>query len=83
MRLINANELTEHIYRDRLDSRERIANLVERMPTIKPLRKLTDEIATFKKCVKSDNSDYLAGYLCALSAVEGMIAMMEVEQDDE
>lgn len=35
MRLIDADELIEHIWRDRLDSRERIANLVESMPTIK------------------------------------------------
>lgn len=35
MRLINADELIEHVWRDRVDSRERIANLVESMPTIK------------------------------------------------
>ena len=34
MRLIDADELMEHIWRDRLDSRERIANLVESMPTV-------------------------------------------------
>lgn len=50
---------------------------IDAMPTIQPdngLQKLADEIATFKRCVKSENSDYLTGYLCALSAVEGMIA---------
>lgn len=36
-----------------------------------PLKK---EIADFKRTVKCDNSDYLTGYICALSAVEGMIA---------
>lgn len=35
MRLIDGDELIEHVWRDRLDSRERIANLVESMPTIK------------------------------------------------
>ena len=35
MRVIDADELIEHVWRDRLDSRERIANLVESMPTIK------------------------------------------------
>ena len=35
---------------------------------------LKKEIADFKRTVKSDNSDYLTGYICALSAVEGMIA---------
>ena len=38
------------------------------------LQNLAEEIAQFKRCVKSENSDYLTGYLCALSAVEGMIA---------
>ena len=50
---------------------------IDEQPTIQPdngLQKLADEIATFKRCVKSENSDYLTGYLCALSAVEGMIA---------
>lgn len=37
MRLIDADELIEHVWRDRLDSRERIANLVESMPTIKAI----------------------------------------------
>lgn len=38
MRLIDADELIEHVWRDRLDSRELIANLVESMPTIEPQR---------------------------------------------
>lgn len=40
-----------------------------------PLKK---EIADFKRTVKCDNSDYLTGYICALSAVEGMIAEQPV-----
>lgn len=36
MRLIDGDELLEHVWRDRLDTRERIANLVKSMPTIKP-----------------------------------------------
>ncbi|WP_303834682.1 hypothetical protein [Ruminococcus flavefaciens] len=35
MRLIDADELTEMVWRERLDTRERIANLVARQPTIK------------------------------------------------
>ena len=35
MRLIDADELIEHVWRDRVDSRERIANLVKSMPTVK------------------------------------------------
>ena len=37
------------------------------------IKSLKAQIAEFKRCVKSDNSDYLTGYICALSAVEGMI----------
>lgn len=37
MRLIDGDELIEHVWRDRLDSRERIANLVKSMPTIKTI----------------------------------------------
>ena len=36
MRLIDADELIEHVWRDRLDSRERIANLVKSMPSAEP-----------------------------------------------
>ena len=43
------------------------------------LQKLADEIASFKRCVKSENRDYLTGYLSALSVVEGMIADMRRE----
>lgn len=32
-RLIDADELIEHVWREDLDTREKIANLVERMPT--------------------------------------------------
>ena len=34
MRAIDGDELLEHVWRERLDSRERIAELVERMPTL-------------------------------------------------
>lgn len=35
MRLIDADELMEHVYRDRLDTRERIAEMIANCPTIK------------------------------------------------
>ncbi len=35
MRPIDADELLEHVWRDKLDSRELIAKLVETQPTIK------------------------------------------------
>ena len=57
----------------------RSVKAIKQLPPIQPdngLQKLADEIASFKRCVKSDNSDYLTGYLSALSVVEGMIADM-------
>ena len=36
MRLINADALMEHVYRDRLDNRELIAEMVRNAPTIAP-----------------------------------------------
>jgi uncharacterized protein YfcZ (UPF0381/DUF406 family) len=35
MRLIDADELLEHVWRDKLDSREAIAKMVKSAPTIK------------------------------------------------
>ena len=52
MRLIDADELIEHIWRDRLDSRERIADLVESMPTIKAV--LTGGVIPYS--IKSDGT---------------------------
>ena len=37
-------------------------------------KKLIEEIADFKRCQKSENCDYLTGYISALSAVEGIIS---------
>ena len=39
MRLINADALMEHVYRDRLNNRELIAEMVRNAPTIEPERK--------------------------------------------
>lgn len=39
MRLIDGDALMEHVYRDRLDSRELIAEMVRNAPTIEPGRK--------------------------------------------
>ena len=35
---------------------------------------ISKQIADFKRVVNSPNSDYMTGYLCALSVTEGMIA---------
>ena len=45
MRAIDADALLEHVWRDRLDSRERIADLVKSRPTIRPERKTGKWIA--------------------------------------
>lgn len=37
MRLIDADELIEHAWRDKLDSRELIVEMIERAPTIKEI----------------------------------------------
>lgn len=37
MRLIDASELIEHAYRDKLDSRELIAQMIENAPTVKAM----------------------------------------------
>ena len=34
MRLIDADELMEHVWRDKLDSRELIAQMIENAPTV-------------------------------------------------
>ncbi len=34
MRAVDADELIEHAYRDRLDSRERIADMIRNAPTV-------------------------------------------------
>lgn len=37
MRLVDADELMEHVWRDKLDSRELIAQMIETAPTIKEI----------------------------------------------
>ena len=38
MRLIDADELMEHVWRDKLDSRELIAAMIENAPTVKEIK---------------------------------------------
>ena len=44
------------------------------MAEYKDVTSLKKEIADFKRVVSSPNSDYLTGYICALSVTEGIIA---------
>lgn len=41
---------------------------------------LKKQIKKIKRCFHSENSDYMTGYLSALSVVEGMIAYMEAPE---
>ena len=59
MRLIDADELIEHVWRDRLDSRERIANLVKSMPSAEP------------QYTEQDMRDqFNAGYACGMETAQ-------------
>jgi hypothetical protein len=42
---------------------------------------LKKQIAKVKRCFTSQNSDYMTGYLSAMSTVEGMIAYLEYPED--
>lgn len=44
---------------------------------------LKKQIAKVKKCFTSENSDYMTGYISALSVVEGIIAYLEAPEDCE
>ena len=44
------------------------------MAEYKNITSLSKQIRDFKKTINSPNSDYMTGYLSALSVVEGMIA---------
>ena len=50
MRLIDADELMEHAWRDKLDSRELIAGMIEKAPTIKEIPTRIS-IDVFKKLI--------------------------------
>lgn len=63
MRLIDADELTEAVWRERLDTRERIADLVARQPTVK-----TDVQAAFDK-MRLIDADALKDSLSAISLI--------------
>ena len=62
MRLIDADALMEHIYRDRLDSRERIAQMIKNAPTIEPERKTGRWIFTH---MFTENGASFPGYACS------------------
>lgn len=59
MRLIDADELTEMVWRERLDTRERIANLIARQPTIEGAVKRCKMIPQNPDC-----RGYTDGFIC-------------------
>ena len=77
MRLIDADELLEHAYRDRLDTRERIADMIENAPTVNtinvkvPITSLDNE--------KLFDSGYDAGRRVGREILRGTIRMMNRE----
>lgn len=44
------------------------------MPKYIDITELSKQIADFKKAINSPNSDYMTGYVCALTVTEGIIA---------
>lgn len=84
MRLIDADALMTELMDSDLDHLQRddwreVIQIVTDAPTVNldnGLQKLADEIAKFKRTMRSENSNYFTGYMSALSMVEGMIADM-------
>ena len=54
MRLIDADELIEHVWRDKLDSRELIAEMIEKSPTIKEIP-INIPIDVFEKLISQES----------------------------
>jgi len=89
MRLADKDELIEHAYRDRLDSRELIAKMIENAPTVKAipvesiemlLKGMRISIGNQSKEIESVYGqgtgwrDYSVGYISAISFIEGWLA---------
>lgn len=89
MRLADKDELIEHAYRDRLDSRELIAKMIENAPTVKAisvesiemlLKGMRISIGNQSKEIESIYGqgtgwrDYSVGYISAISFIEGWLS---------
>lgn len=89
MRLTDKDELIEHAYRDRLDSRELIAKMIENAPTVKAisveslemlLKGMRISIGNQSKEIESIYGqgtgwrDYSVGYISAISFIEGWLS---------
>lgn len=69
MRLIDADELMEHVYRDKLDSRELIANMINNAPTITSIFEMENRCKILKAHIKqlSKQNDSMKGEIKALA----------------
>lgn len=70
MRLIDAEELTEMAWRERLDTRERIVNLIARQPTIeaKPVKRgkwISLDYDTYFECSVCKNIEDIESNFCS------------------
>jgi len=68
MRIIDADELMEHVYRDRLDSRELIAEMIRKAPTVETdavLRREFRELEA-RAMMLEEQAEYLKGQIKAL-----------------
>lgn len=76
MRLIDADELIEHVWRDRLDSRELIAEMINNAPTVKDIP-TNVPISVFEqlisKCVEHDLRAYSDGVNDVLDEIKADI----------
>ena len=89
MRLADKDELIEHAYRDRLDSRELIAKMIENAPTVKaiPVESIEMLLKGMRIGIRNQSKeiesiygqgtgwrDYSVGYISAISYIEGWLA---------
>ena len=90
--LVDKQELLEHAYRDKLDSRELIAKMIENAPTVKaiPVESIEMLLKGMRIGVANDREeviescgngtgieDYYKGYISAVSYIEGWLAENE------
>lgn len=86
MRLIDADELMEHVWRDKLDSRELIAKMIDNMPTVAKwipvdvLDNIRSEIADLM--VADVHGDYWRGFNDALIRVAQIINKYKEKKAD-
>lgn len=68
MRLIDADELIEHVYRDKLDSRKLIADMINNAPTVTStveMEKMCEELKVHIEWLSREN-DKMKGEIKAL-----------------